>query len=89
MEKRKSNTSVDTSEGQEMNMQDRKYPPQAVFIIIGISLMVIGITVNVAFLGAGALFMIIGLTAVAKHKKALGEMSESENVQPPSSKPKE
>ena len=39
------------------------------FIPIGIALIVIGISNNSAFIGAGALFLIIGLTAIVKRRK--------------------
>ena len=40
------------------------------FIPIGIALIVIGISNNSAFIGAGALFLVIGLASVFKNKKA-------------------
>jgi hypothetical protein len=82
-------SSVSTNEGQDTNMQTRRRPPQAAFIIIGIALMMVGMTTNAAFIGAGALFMIIGMAAVVKHKEALRAMSEAEEAQPPGSEPEE
>jgi LPXTG-motif cell wall-anchored protein len=40
------------------------------FIPIGIALIVIGINNNNAFIGVGALFLIIGLASVLRKKKA-------------------
>jgi len=52
-------------------MKDQKpFPPQLIaFIPIGAALLVIGINNNHAFIGAGGLFLIIGLAALVRKKR--------------------
>ena len=68
-----------------MNMSSRRFPPQAAFIPIGIALMVLGITNSTAFIGAGAVFLILGVAAVASHKKARHEDVEADQAREPRS----
>lgn len=40
------------------------------FLVMGLGLMVLGLTLNPAFIGAGALFMILGITGLRGARKS-------------------
>jgi len=52
-----------------MKAGERGTPPQAAFMPIGVALLVIGMTTNAGLIGAGAVFFVIGVAAVARHRK--------------------
>jgi len=53
-----------------MKVDRRKAPSQAAFIPIGIALMVIGMNGNRGLIGAGLVFLIIGIAAVSRDRKS-------------------
>ena len=52
-----------------MNRNLGKAPPQAAFIPIGIALMVIGMNGNEGLIGAGLVFLIVGIVSVKSVKR--------------------
>ena len=53
-----------------MNRDRSKAPPQAAFIAIGIALMVIGMNGNEGLIGAGIVFLIVGIVSVKRHRNS-------------------
>jgi len=48
----------------------KKITPLAAFIPIGLGLIALGISTNTAFIGAGALFVMIGVVNLVRHRKS-------------------
>ncbi len=61
-----------------MNRGGRKRSPKVAFIPIGIALMVVGMNTNGGLIGAGAVFFIIGLAAIAQSRMSQGSGDKPE-----------
>lgn len=61
-----------------MNQNKKKLSPRSAFIPIGIALMVVGMTTNTGLIGAGALFLIIGISSVKREKETQHSKGDSE-----------
>jgi hypothetical protein len=53
-----------------MNKDRSKVPPQAAFIAIGVAFMVIGMNGNGGLIGAGIVFLIVGIVSVKKQRNS-------------------
>ncbi len=53
-----------------MTGKGKKLTPLAALIPIGLGLIALGISTNTAFIGAGALFVIIGVVNLVRHRKS-------------------
>jgi len=61
-----------------MTMGRTKRASQVGFVPIGIALIVIGMNSNGALVGAGAVFLIIGVAAIARGRKSQGSGEDPE-----------
>jgi len=53
-----------------MKSNRRKTAPQAALVPIGIALIIVGFISSKGLIGAGVLFLIIGIAAVARRRKS-------------------
>ena len=72
-----------------MNKKKGKNPSQVAFIPIGIALMVIGMNNNPGLIGAGVVFLIIGMSAVVRSRKAQAPDDEPMDDEPMDDEPKD
>jgi hypothetical protein len=56
----------------------KKTPSRVAFIPIGIALMVVGFNGNNGLIGAGALFLIIGMAALTRDRKSQNASDETD-----------
>ena len=65
-----------------MKKDDKKRSRKVAFIPIGIALMVIGMNNNPGLIGAGIVFLIIGMSAVVRSRKAQAPDDEPKDDEP-------
>jgi hypothetical protein len=51
-------------------VKKKRKPAYAALFVLGLGLMAIALSVNIAFIGAGAVFFIIGAAGMAKERRA-------------------
>jgi hypothetical protein len=61
-------------------VKKKRKPAYAGLFALGLGLMAIGLSVNIAFLGAGAVFFIIGAAGLAKERRSGKDPDETNST---------